>query len=599
MSEEQQNSYRLLFDWWVGAYDHPTDPIFYLKECIRYLATLKRETGEPIDKKLMELWSGISKHRRVLVGENLERMKVNKVSINAYPTAMWSLFVAEFVHPLAYDVGDRDDNPILKWRRRDAAATSYRQLVGMESLRQIIPDPFPPTLRPRDKDDLLDGVCSFEASDPVSPRRIEGGPLLQACPWLPPMDYVKYADSEDEDDAYDNQDDREYEPLRGWPEYLWDIKNRRVVRTRTFRYDLPEYTVISHTWGRGALPGQGYIVPDGLKYPIPHNSTFDVTTLPATLETLQGRIRPSYVWLDLVCIPQGKEGELDEEDQHLRLSEIARQGTIFRNATSSIAWLHDVQDLSSLAALFEWLCMPTLKPGNCSDHEEQLSEFKDQLLARIKRWPPGLLLGPNGQKVNPWFDSLWTLQELCLKPNMLIATSTLEIMSTKAGSPIPLNGLLCAHNQYQGPEQPEEGVSRAIKELSDFAEFTGLKKLLDLTQLDILELAFHRYCGGRREEAIMSALGATSWFEEVRLGWTDLYSNNASQSHPRFVKEAHGLLTKDFFITPITGQDESRTECHGASSEMLEIESGKSIQVYHYLASSMQGALVKLLGVEE
>ncbi|KAL6823497.1 hypothetical protein V8C40DRAFT_248216, partial [Trichoderma camerunense] len=148
-----------------------------------------------------------------------------------------------------------------------------------------------------------------------------------------------------------------FDRLGGWPEYLWDLENSHIVYTRRLGYPRPSYTTISHTWGRSVLPGPGREIPGGFPYPIHPNSAFEPSTLPGTLKILQGKISSSFLWIDILCIPQGDEEYMSEDDKKLRLREIGRQREIFENATSSIAWLHDVDDLSCLAEVFRWLCV--------------------------------------------------------------------------------------------------------------------------------------------------------------------------------------------------------------------------------------------------
>ena len=47
--------------------------------------------------------------------------------------------------------------------------------------------------------------------------------------------------------------------------------------------------------------------------------------------------RESYVWMELLCIPQD---EWDDDQAKIRQREIPRQAIIFRNARIAVAWLN-------------------------------------------------------------------------------------------------------------------------------------------------------------------------------------------------------------------------------------------------------------------
>jgi hypothetical protein len=61
-----------------------------------------------------------------------------------------------------------------------------------------------------------------------------------------------------------------------------------------------DYLVISHTWGRWRINGEDIAV-DGVPWPVPGNTIFDVTNLPDMLAAVPFDTR--YIWFDLVCIP--------------------------------------------------------------------------------------------------------------------------------------------------------------------------------------------------------------------------------------------------------------------------------------------------------
>jgi hypothetical protein len=218
----------------------------------------------------------------------------------------------------------------------------------------------------------------------------------------------------------------------------------------------------------------GYYIPNGIEYRVPQNAMFDIKSLPQSLHRLGTKIDTDYAWLDLVCIPQGCKGEaLDEEHSILKRQEISRQGSIFRNAKHAIAWFHDVDDFSCLGGLIEFAALSmigideTLKEQ--SQHERgprmagALSQMEDgltELFSKLEDTPKGpefqqwskQQMGHGevkSQPINFWFTSLWTLQELCLRPDMWLATSDWKFLCLGGNTRIPLNGALCILQKYE------------------------------------------------------------------------------------------------------------------------------------------------------
>lgn len=514
--------------------------------------------------------------------------------------------------------------------RRNAVIQSYCRQASIHYLKNVIPDLLGLPLKLSSREEQF---YTVEASLPKFARGLNRGPLTVACPWLPMPDWRKYDDSEDEDDEIeelsngileklekskekgwkltmkgggkekdferknqsdDSDDEDECEELRqmereqqsqidrlgGWPEYLWDLEKSRTVRTRSLGYPRPSYTTISHTWGRSVKSGPGYKIPGGLSYPIPRNNDFNVEALPGNLKLLQDKVSSSFIWLDLLCIPQGDEDKMSEEDRKIKFQEIGRQRQIFKNAESSIAWLHDIDDLSCLTDVFKWLCVSIFETRDGTEDaydqyqlKKQASErIKDRRTGLVKQWKAGdndELAIPNEQDGrqgltvgSSWFNSLWTFQELCLRPDTHLATSKFDIMSFETGEPIPLNGLVCVYNQFTSLGKIEGEIPPAIQDISDWHKCTRLGQLLDFTRIDIMEIGSYRYCKESKAEAIMSAVGATSWFTKAQ---AEERSNGKriekTEKGLRFIQEILDLESKDPTITLSAGpglNDEAR-----------------------------------------
>ncbi|KAI1445931.1 hypothetical protein F5Y02DRAFT_417541 [Annulohypoxylon stygium] len=80
---------------------------------------------------------------------------------------------------------------------------------------------------------------------------------------------------------------------REYPYYLWDIQTISTVRCPP---NGANYLVVSHTWGRWRIAGEGATV-SGVPWLVPRNTVFDVADLPKILSNVPFKTR--YVWFDL------------------------------------------------------------------------------------------------------------------------------------------------------------------------------------------------------------------------------------------------------------------------------------------------------------
>ncbi|UKZ66188.1 uncharacterized protein TrAtP1_007364 [Trichoderma atroviride] len=471
LGEEQRNSYRLLFDWWTAASDRHSTPLSYcsqLQSLVHQNPRSKRFTDD-----YEELWICIQNS----LLETLSDLQSREAGHSDYDKALYQLFMAEFADFRTCIDEAREDYSLLRAQRIHAAREAYYRQASLHCSQishgssDIRHGSFGPILAGRNGTGFTH-ECSWarpvEASDPYCPQTLDCGPRIAACPWL---------------------EDKHEDPfgLGGWPEYLWHLNDRCLVRTRDLGPKRPAYTAISHTWGRWMSENDGYLIPNGMKYRVPHNAMFDIKSLPQSLQHLGTKIDTDYAWLDLVCIPQGCKGEaLDEEHDILKRQEISRQGSIFRNAKRAIAWFHDVDDFSCLGGLMEFAALSRIGIGETltreSQHERErrmaraLTKMEDGL-AELFSKPEDTPKGPGfqqwskqqmghgeemSQPINFWFTSLWTLQELCLRPDMWLATSDWKFLCLQGNTRIPLNGALCILQKYEKSLTPGSITERRL-----------------------------------------------------------------------------------------------------------------------------------------
>lgn len=303
----------------------------------------------------------------------------------------------------------------------------------------------------------------------------------------------------------------------GLPYYLWDVRNQRTVIVRDICKDLqevPSYLAISHTWGRWMIEQEPPVQLANVPWKIRQNERFTVEDLPNILQKLEC----SYVWFDLLTIPQG---DLSEDLFAIQQTEIARQALIFQNANQVIAWLHDVKTWTALSSAIQYLSLDFLVDTPSRKVEKDTLSKLIERAAMAAAAMPELIFEVEDKRMvisiqkkpNAWFTSLWTLQEACLRPDMMLCTADWQFLKDSKNVPVALNDIaaLCFVNAKL--QRPTASQPAGVQDLRRMVTSTGLENLLQLSQLSILTMATDRHCLEGRAEAIMSAIGATDWFK--------------------------------------------------------------------------------------
>lgn len=166
----------------------------------------------------------------------------------------------------------------------------------------------------------------------------------------------------------------------------------------------PEYNAISYTWGRWQMPpGQGEALDiTGVTWKIPavDPAAFTVPQFHRALVTAS--ISVDWLWVDIACI--------DQENPAVKALEIGRQAAIFHGANSTVIWLHATSRSSepSLHSLLDFV-------GRFPRQIEMETEHGVvTTLGRSDEWIEEALGYLDILDKEPWFTSLWTLQEAYL-----------------------------------------------------------------------------------------------------------------------------------------------------------------------------------------
>ncbi|KAK2017024.1 hypothetical protein LZ32DRAFT_644778 [Colletotrichum eremochloae] len=219
----------------------------------------------------------------------------------------------------------------------------------------------------------------------------------------------------------------EEEQLSGWPRRLLHIPSMTSLHWQPGNVygnaKEPRYNILTYTWGRWRLEDDDEHASEvesvaiaGVPWHIPKISPAHFTA-DQFLSVIRSLSRPlgdhnmlpgvpevDFIWLDIACIDQ-RNGQPESA------AEVGRQADIFRRATRCFAWLSRTEESDLLQSLDRMrAALVHLKvPKMFLKVERRDSEILDTIIGAMKT-----------VLQDPWFSSLWTLQEAFLRPDMYI-----------------------------------------------------------------------------------------------------------------------------------------------------------------------------------
>jgi hypothetical protein len=183
----------------------------------------------------------------------------------------------------------------------------------------------------------------------------------------------------------------------------------------------PRYNVLSYTWGYFQDKAEPPLVVYGLNWPVPgiKRSHFTVHTFHrAILAAATGiKHRCKWLWVDIACIPQ-EHTEETKEAELVRHQEIGRQVGIFHRAEESFAWFSSLNKIDlfethgSLSTVEKITEHMNLAWGGF-DIPQDATNFLNELEDKIESFESWMSIIID----HPWLLSLWTLQEMVLRPD--------------------------------------------------------------------------------------------------------------------------------------------------------------------------------------
>lgn len=243
----------------------------------------------------------------------------------------------------------------------------------------------------------------------------------------------------------------------------------------------PEYSTLSYTWGRWRIKNDPKAPPalqiKNTPWPVPAVEETHFT--PASFQNVVHKIQQNgvdWVWIDVGCIDQRRGAEQ-------AAIEIGRQASIFKQAKSTFVWLSRLRsqplgqamdDIIEHGGRLYAYNHPTSVVIDLDDTMNKLQGAYDDVFS------------------DPWFSSLWTLQEVVLRNDAMVLSAEGESVPWKVQRNDQRTYLTMLINQCQNDYRELEIVA-AKKAMSPFdrplseSTVTAIKHVMEL----ILQAGFY------------------------------------------------------------------------------------------------------------
>lgn len=202
-----------------------------------------------------------------------------------------------------------------------------------------------------------------------------------------------------------------------WPRRLLEVTRDNLIsieRSGQCTYgktESPDYNILSYTWGRWE-DAKGQALPiQNTAWEIPRVRT-DGFTIDAFRRVVELVGKDTHMWLDVACI--------DQKDEPTKMEEIGKQAAIFKRAKMSYIWLSHTR-VSQIEPIIRRLVN------------------KNEAVRTDRGWLRTVLKDVKLVFSDPWFSSLWVLQESFLRPGAILLFSeglTINVPGAK-GKPRP------------------------------------------------------------------------------------------------------------------------------------------------------------------
>ncbi|KAL1639150.1 hypothetical protein SLS58_008237 [Diplodia intermedia] len=229
-----------------------------------------------------------------------------------------------------------------------------------------------------------------------------------------------------------------------WPLQLLYVPEMRSYRRQpdNIYRDVrePSYNILSYTWGRWHLPAGDALPVQSVTWKVPPVSprAFTVDELQRVLRNVAGE--SGWVWVDIACI--------DQEVLEVKMNQIGKQASIFSNANRAFIWLHQ-SSLGELERLVE-LLFKSQDTIYDDPHDTTSTAYSQN--STLNETSGTSFLSPCFQDTDwldavesslrifsdPWFSSLWTLQESFLRPEAIVLSKEAQELRRSDGTGVCL-----------------------------------------------------------------------------------------------------------------------------------------------------------------
>lgn len=257
----------------------------------------------------------------------------------------------------------------------------------------------------------------------------------------------------------------------------------------------PTYNAISYTWGRFASTHGSALKVYAITWSVPRINPyhFSPESFHQILERAAGT--NGLVWVDIACI--------DQENIHVKMDEIGKQADIFSQASQVYIWLstQDVAEASaSLQALQDFATrLEQIEIGEFS-FEFNDANFLQQIIPACLNLHGHLL----SLFSDPWFSSLWTLQEACLCDEAHFLSKDAQVLMIEGLPPrkekvVALDDATTACQEIKMALSAYAETNQAIKDVNSLIDRSGLSYFhrgfnSDRNSMLLYPAAHHRTC---------------------------------------------------------------------------------------------------------
>lgn len=204
-----------------------------------------------------------------------------------------------------------------------------------------------------------------------------------------------------------------YRVAPGWPQRLLHIPTmtsfERVGVCTYNGVSSPAYDIISYTWGRfEANPGSPALPVRNIGWSIPpvKQDCFSVDAFQNVINYIG--LKTDWLWIDVACI--------DQENYEAKMNEVRRQFAIFHRARRAYVWLHSLDNIAAQHLIGEIQEFAFFSRRWDAMDGPQLEERIPLMLSQL----PLFLNILKKLFQDPWFTSLWTLQESVLRRDAIL-----------------------------------------------------------------------------------------------------------------------------------------------------------------------------------